>query len=501
MLFGHAHRIQNLFAGFIGVLLVAALLAPTAANATMRPLFSAHVRYRFVDVGTFGGPMSYFIFTGPGDLNDRGVAIGAADTTIRDPFAPNACLVPDCLVPNSFAWKNGVLSDLGVAPGDIASIPAYVNNSGGVASESEKSTLDPITGFIDFDATFQNHGPAMNIGTLGGHFMYAAALNDQNQVVGFGTTTTPDPYPLGNFCFNFPLGAQMHAYAWRGGILRDIGTLGTGPDSCALWVNQRGEAAGNSYINPNPNPSTGFPTQDPFVWSYGRMIDLGSLGGTIGTASAINNHTEVVGTSNLSGDSTFHPFLWRHGPMTDLGTLGGNDGQASWLNDRGEIVGKADLPGSATHDAFLWSGGVMHDLGSQDGDPCSYALFINDHGQVVGGSTDCSNFLHAFLWQPNTGMIDLNTFVPQHSTMMLFEATSINNAGVISAQGVLPNGDLRAVLLIPCRAGEAGCTDSATSTYLPKRPMGVGLALARLLHRSLGDRYLIPTASHWRKVR
>jgi uncharacterized membrane protein len=64
-------------------------------------------------------------------------------------------------------------------------------------------------------------------------------------------------------------------------------------------------------------------------------------------------------------------------------------------------------------------------------------------------ATDCSNFLHAFLWE-NGHMTDLNLFVPFGSGLILTQATFINDRGEIAAEGMLSNGDLRAVLLIPC---------------------------------------------------
>jgi hypothetical protein len=62
-----------------------------------------HHRYRLVDVGTFGGPDSYFTF-GVG-LNNRGEAAGAAATPTPDPFNP-ICIFPDCFVGHAFRWED-----------------------------------------------------------------------------------------------------------------------------------------------------------------------------------------------------------------------------------------------------------------------------------------------------------------------------------------------------------------------------------------------------------
>ena len=153
--------------------------------------------------------------------------------------------------------------------------------------------------------------------------------------------------------------------------------------------------------------------------------------------------------------------------MSDLGTLGGEVSESIWLNDAGDVVGSADLPGGKIHHAALWRKGKLLDLGTVRGDPCSRGRGLNARGQVVGGSSDCSNFLHAFLWEGSGPMVDLNTVIPADSGVQLTNAFNINDRGEILAKaapiGFTPNDDAdlgHLALLIPCdeqHPGLEGC--------------------------------------------
>jgi hypothetical protein len=89
-------------------------------------------------------------------------------------------------------------------------------------------------------------------------------------------------------------------------------------------------------------------------------------------------------------------------------------------------------------------------------------------------------------------MTDLNLFVPTGSGLILTQATFINDRGEITAEGVLPNGDQRAVLLIPCDAGDEGCIQSdelaaATAKRMtPRYSMTTGERPAAWGARTLG---------------
>jgi probable HAF family extracellular repeat protein len=428
-----------------------------------------HHHYKVVDVGTFGGPTSLFSSPDSRVINDRGTATGAADTAIPDPYSPNCFF--DCFVDRGFVWKDGVATDLGTLPGGSSSFPLWVNDRGLIVGQSQNGSIDPLTGFPEADAVLWYDGQIISLGTLGGSQSNASAINEHDQIVGGALNTIADPFAgtaltgfsnLGSFAQTYifaPATTETHAFLWRAGKMQDLGTLG-GPDSNALVLNDRGQVAGVSFIDFIANPS-GFPTIDPFFWENGGMVDIGTLGGTQGAPSWMNSRGQVVGYSDLAGDQAGHAFLWdKKEGLKDLGTLEvGGFSSAIWTNDAGEIVGFSC--GSVGCRAFLWKNGAMTDLGTVAGDTCSGANSINSQGQIVGfGSADCNNEDHAFLWENGGPIVDLNTLVLPGSGLTVNNAVFINDGGEIAGSGLLPNGDIHAVLLIPCdddHADAEGC--------------------------------------------
>jgi len=421
-----------------------------------------HHHYQLIDMGTFGGPNSGYSDPFPledGLLNNRGTVVGVADTTAPDPFAPN-CMV-DCYLTHAFRWEDGVMTDLGALPGNNISYAFWTSNNGLTTGDSENGAIDPLTGFPETEAVLWRNGQIIDLGTLGGNASSASSVNSHGQVVGAALNTIPDSFSaaINPPIFFFPVATQAHAFLWDG-MMHDLGTLG-GPDSGAFYVNERGQVAGYSYTNSTPNPTTGVPTLDPFLWEDGKMKDLGTLGGTFGVPYSMNERGQVVGQSNLAGDQIKHPFLSDRGkPMIDLGTLGGTFGRADSINRVGHIVGLSSPPSDGPVFAFLWKNGVMQNLGTVDGDPCSEGLFINARDQIVGGSWDCGGeFQHSFLWE-NGSIVDLLSLVPPGSGMQFKVPASINDRGEIAVQGILSNGDYHAILLIPCdenHSGVEGC--------------------------------------------
>jgi probable HAF family extracellular repeat protein len=471
---------------WITVMTVVAALAMPVRLAAQAQDDKPPQQYILKDLGTLGGPKSTLPFFAQ-VVNNRETVVGGADTAIPNPsdscFNPFGNGVPDCFVEHAFQWQDDVLTDLGALgtlPDVNFSRAFWINEAGEVVGGSANGLIDPLTDQPAQHAVLWKDGEIVDLGTLGGTQSLALAINTPGQVVGAALNAVPESpdFCLAALLPAFACATQTRAFLWQNGVMQDLGTLG-GPDALALLVNDRGQVAGISYTSSTPDPHTGIPPIHPFLWENGSMVDLGTLGGTIGIGNALNNLGQVVGSLDLAGDATFHPFLWDRGVLTDLGTLGGENGEALWLNDAGEIVGRADVPDSQSHHAVLWKDGAMTDLGTVEDDNCSTAWGINARGQIVGTSSistasgECTA-VRAFLWEHGGPMIDLNTRIPADSGLHLVVALSINDRGEIAGIGVPPSVSVddvqtlgHAFLLIPCdqdHSDSEGCGDTAEGT-------------------------------------
>jgi uncharacterized membrane protein len=260
--------------------------------------------------------------------------------------------------------------------------------------------------------------------------------------------------------------------------MKDLGTLG-GNDAQALFVNDRGQVVGVSYTNTVANPSTGFPTQDPFFSEDGKMTDIGTLGGVNGYPAWINNRGEVVGVSNLAGFNSAgqpiqHGFFWdMKVGLKDIGSLGGTLSYLNSINDCGEAAGASTLAGDHVYHALIWKDGNITDLGVPPGKEGSYALRINASGQIVGGSTPEAGWL----WENGGPIVDLNQLIVPTSDITVTEAQYINDRGEIICVGVTPSGDLRGIILIPdgdcddaCEARIAASQNNPATPHVSSTP-------------------------------
>jgi len=193
------------------------------------------------------------------------------------------------------------------------------------------------------------------------------------------------------------------------GFKTDLGTLG-GPNTWMMWgeINDSGQVVGDSETavpDPNGEDVCGFGTHRtcrPFVWQPsninarpvpGQMSALPTLGGNNGQASAINNSGQIVGfaedgtvdstcPAGTTNDMVDRPVLWQHGIVQALPTVDTNpDGVAYWINDQGEAVGYSGNCTTTLH-AVSWKDGtptVLPDLGNG-----AAAYSIDNEGDIAG---------------------------------------------------------------------------------------------------------------------
>lgn len=459
---------NNLAMYITALTLLATLAIPVRLAAQTQQQNQQQPRYKLIDIGTFGGPASYFNNEFDGTfsaalVNNQGTAAGWADTAAPDPF-PGFCF-GDCYVSHAFQWQNGVRTDLGALADGVSSDATWISGSGLIAGDSQNGETDPLVpGLPEIHAVLWQNGKIIDLGTLpeGGYESVVSAVNSGGQVVGFALNTIPDPYSLAG-------STQTRAFLWQDGVMQDLGTLGSGTDALAQFINEQGQVVGWSYTSSNPisNPSCGFPLAiGSFIWDQEKgMQDLGTLGGTCTLATGINNSGTVVGLS-FNDNQIQRGFLWEGGSMHDLGgSLGGDYASAEGINDEGLTAGSAFLAGNTMYHAALWRQvGQIADLGVLGGDQCSFASSINAKAQIVGASItdDCSfdDNTRAFLWEGGS-IFDLNTLIPAGSALHLQWAMSINDRGEIAGQGLDTDGNLHDFLLIPCGEGDQACGDSA----------------------------------------
>ncbi|MCC6906491.1 MAG: hypothetical protein IT430_00990 [Phycisphaerales bacterium] len=207
------------------------------------------------------------------------------------------------------------------------------------------------------------------------------------------------------------------------------------------------------------------------VWQGEQPIRVGA---ERSWADAINNLGHVVGTERNQLGVT-RPTLWRDGQSIDVGGEPFDQGgSATAVNDWTEVVGSIQLFG-----AFHWSNGVRRSLpriGTCGASPWA----INNLGVVAGESNPdprCINGQqHAVIWERVNSEFtvhDLNDWIPRYSDLRLVSAKDINDAGQMAVVGEYDDGRQRALLVTPYRfelsnpvPGRAGRKNTVTITGL-----------------------------------
>jgi probable HAF family extracellular repeat protein len=290
---------------------------------------------------------------------------------------------------------------------------------------------------------------AQDLGTLGGDYAVGTAINEAGSIAGYSRL-------IGN-------GATA-AFLWTPATgMQSLGRIGG--DTFAMGINSAGYVVGYGYVQngsfiersflwtpttgflhpqllPGDNESIDYAIDDQnhsvgvsfhLVRTYHAVLWTGTAAHQLfdSTNSGFqyafgitSNSLKVVGTDGLQG------VLWtKSNPLLYLGILiTGETSTATAINHTGSIVA-----GYETNHARSDTTAVIWTFDPNTGQPIIQAIgahgttnAVNDICQAVG------EVGYAFVWTPQSGLVDLNTLV-SGLPVPLDSALAINNSGQIVA--------------------------------------------------------------------
>lgn len=301
--------------------------------------------YIAVDLGTLGGTYSEAL-----GINHWGQIVGQSSTAAGGS-------------PHAFIWQNGTMTDLGTLDPHYQYTDAVAINRAGKVVGSSQTASGEEHAFTWKKGVMTDLGPYP-----GADHSFAADVNRIGQVL------------------------SPHAWLWTGGVWQTLPAL-----AFSNAINDSGWVVGGDWVAFGGDGSS---YSRAILLKKGKVKYLTKLAGETNSSVPldINNVGQMVGQcQNRWGRS--RAVLWnKFGRITNLGTLGGNESFATALNDAGVIVGRSR---TATRDVrpFVWRDGVMADLGTLGGSH-GRAEDINDAGWIVGASARADGTVHATLWRP-----------------------------------------------------------------------------------------------------
>jgi probable HAF family extracellular repeat protein len=232
--------------------------------------------------------------------------------------------------------------------------------------------------------------------------------------------------------------------------ITDLGSLGGGVTD-ATAINATGQVTGYSTVTTGVSGEPGKPPSRAFLWSNGTMTDLGTLpkGGN-SKGFEINSSGEVAGNAIDSGDFS-QPTLWKGTTITAL-RIGAGPVR---INDSGQYIWNCGAVCEVTD-------GTQTTLPTPSGLSLCSPVAISDNGEVLGNCvvTGPENDYQGVVWVNGTPTVlpTLGGSIATGGTLPM--ATAINNNGQVTGTAVTSTGALDGFLWSNGRITDLGPTFS-----------------------------------------
>jgi len=327
---------------------------------------------------------------------------------------------------------------------DLGHVDAVeINDSGQVTGRG-------FVGQSSIPFTTGPNGANLRLISLAPHhdFGFGLGINNLGQVTGWSagnSNRTPEsPFVTA------PNGDVAHYFGFRG---------------FASDINDRGQVVGTAHRGLHD------PADTPVGLFLANMND-GSFKIVSSTVFSFDSSTHLNNLGQIAGEifvgSMIHVFVTDPdgGALHDISAPRDFSAAARDINNSGDVVGTFDLRGGSKHAFVSYDGARRIDIGALAGGGTG-ALGINDAGTIVGYSGP-----EGFIYTPEAGLQNLNSYIDPSLGIDIVAALDINNAGEILAK----TSDGAEVILFPRNTN--GIPDAGSTAMLFACAL-VGLSVLR----------------------
>ncbi len=285
--------------------------------------------------------------------------------------------------------------------------------------------------------------------------IYPQKINNNDQVIGFGTGTTPVPViwdngnliNIPNVSYGYgraindsgvacggefiPANYNFNIFIYRNGSTTIIPPIAPSKEIEAFGINKKGWLTGFMQYLSTPDSRA-------FIYNGTSIFDLGVPSGYIASwGNAINDSGYVAGNVYNNSGHDF-PSIYKKSMEPLNVPVDATGGNATDINDQNIVCGNVSIPSGSK--AVIWDAtGNYVELPRFDGD-YAMAESINDSNVAVGQVLNSSAGISVGVLWKNGQIYNLNDLIDSTLNINLTDAISINDSGDVLCEDEYGHG-------------------------------------------------------------